>query len=284
MEMLPENDSSLVPRLKRGEADAFEQMVRAFSPRLLSSATRILGNPDEAAEAVQESLISAWKNIHRFEEASSIYTWLHRIVINACLARLRASRSRKEVSFADGAQSVAASFEAFPGARIGSGPSLEKQTAMRRVLQRALESIPADLRLVLLLRDIEELSSKETAAKLGISDALVRQRLHRARAIMAEMLRPELCDGPELTCGGQLDLLLDYIDDSLPPDFELPVHDHIHACPACTNLLAVYRSTIGLPRVWRDATEIQVAPNFIEVTVRAALGSTRTSSSVLAAT
>jgi RNA polymerase sigma-70 factor (ECF subfamily) len=272
---MPEEEKpSLVAELKQGRAEAFETLVRTYSPRLLSSATRILGSSDDARDAVQEALISAWKGIARFEGAASVYTWLHRIVMNACLTRLRSARSRKEVSLANDTHPVAAAFEELPGMWTETGPSLEKRAAMRRALQRALDQIPQDFRIVLLLRDVEELSSRETAEQLGITDTLVRQRLHRARTIMAELLRPELCEGPALTCGGQLDLLLDYIDSTLPPDLQQPVHDHIESCPACTNLLASYRTTIGIPRALVTITELEgIDPIFVEDTVKAGVES-----------
>jgi len=276
--MLEEQELSLVAELKQGRAEAFETLVRSFSPRLLSSATRILGSSDQASDAVQEALISAWKGISRFEGAANIYTWLHRIVMNVCLTRLRSARSRKEVSLANDDQPVGSGFEGLPGMWSETGPSLEKRAAMRRALQRALDQIPEDFRVVLLLRDVEDLSSRETAEQLGITDALVRQRLHRARTIMAELLRPELCEGPALTCGGQLDLLLDYIDSTLPPDLQQPVHDHIESCPACSSLLTGYRTTIGIPRALVRVTELEeVDPRFVEDTVRAGLQSTQKS-------
>ena len=258
------DDLMLIAKLKQGDPAAFEDMVRRFSPRLLSSATRVLGNPDEARDAVQEALISTWRNIGQFEGTSALYTWLHRIVINACLGRMRSARAKKEVSISDDERPIAAAFEGLRGAWTEVGPNLEKRTAMRHAIQRALRKIPEEFRIVLLLRDVEELSSKETADHLGIPDALVRQRLHRARTIMAEMLRPELCSGPELTCGGQLDLLLDYVDNSLPANLQRPVHDHIESCPACTNLLTTYRTTIGIPRAIVELTIEEVDAAFVQ--------------------
>ncbi len=85
------DEQSLTSALQAGDATAFEQLVRSYSPRLLSSATRVLSDAEDARDAVQEALISAWKNIHQFTGGSSIYTWLHRIVINQCLGRLRSS-------------------------------------------------------------------------------------------------------------------------------------------------------------------------------------------------
>jgi RNA polymerase sigma-70 factor (ECF subfamily) len=249
-------DLSLVEGLKASKPEAFEKLVRDFSPRLLATANRVLRDSDEAEDAVQEALISVWKNIAQFQGAASLSTWAHRIVINVCLAQMRSSRAQKEVSIADESSSFSVAFEGLPAAWTEPGPSLEKRVAMRRSIQRALDEIPEEFRIVLLLRDVEELSSRETAERLEIADALVRQRLHRARTIMAEMLRPELCDGPELTCGGQLDLLLDYIDRALPAYLQQPVHNHIESCPTCAGLLNQYRLTIGIPRAVLELTQV----------------------------
>jgi len=73
---------------------------------------------------------------------------------------------------------------------------------------------------------------------------------------MAELLRPELCEGPELTCGGELDLLLDYIDCALPAELQTPVHEHIEGCQACTGLMNTYRTTIGIPRAIAELTAV----------------------------
>jgi predicted DNA-binding protein (UPF0251 family) len=136
-----------------------------------------------------------------------------------------------------GERPVSLAFEGLPKAWSEPVFSLEKRIAMRRSIQKALNLIPEDFRIVLILRDVEEWSSREVADRLGIPDAAVRQRLHRARTAMAELLRPELCEGPELTCGGQLDLLLDYIDRALPAELQTPVHEHIQGCEACTGLM-----------------------------------------------
>ena len=246
--IVSESESSLLIGLRSGDPASFERLVRSNSARLLATASRILGSERDAQDVVQEALISAWKSIDTFEGTSSLYTWLHRIAVNACLARLRTARSKSEVSIADADRPVSLAFEGLPSAWSHSGPSLEQRLAMRRAIQKALNLIPEDLRIVLLLRDVEELSSHEVSERLGIADTAVRQRLHRARTAMAEVLRPELCGGPELTCGGQVHLLLDYIDNKLPSALQPPVHAHIEGCLACTALLNTYRKTIGIPR------------------------------------
>lgn len=197
-----DHEEALIEGLRRQDPQAFEELVRQTAPRLLATITRILGPQADAEEALQETFISAWKSIEGFDRRASLATWLHRIAVNAALGRLRTAQRHPTTSLSSEEQQIGLPFDGIPAAWAEPGPTLEKRIAMRRAIQRALDMIPADLRLVLLLRDVEELSSREVAEQMGITDAAVRQRLHRARTAMAEILRPELCDGPELTCGG----------------------------------------------------------------------------------
>jgi len=245
----------LVARLRAGDPGSFEELLRQFGGKLLATATRILGNPEDAQDAVQDAMISIWKGVGKFEGASNLYTWMHRIVVNAALGRMKSARRKQEVSGDTGAGTVELAFEGIPSAWAEPGPSLEKRLAMRRAIQKALALVPPELSTVLILRDVEQLSSKEVADQLGIPDANVRQRLHRARVAIAELLRPGLCDGPELTCGGQLDLLMDYIDNALPLELQPPVHAHLESCAPCCALLKTYRMTVGIPRAIAELTD-----------------------------
>ena len=266
------DESSIVAGLRAGDTVVFEQLVRTASGRLLATAYRILGNEDDAQDAVQEGLISAWKGIAGFEGGASLSTWLHRIVVNAALSRLRSARGRGEVSLMTDGGAVEPAFEGRPAAWSDPGPKLEKRLAMRRAIQKAMGSIPEEFRTVLVLGDVEDLSSREVSERLGIPDATVRQRLHRARAAMAEILRPELCNGPELTCGGQFDLLLDYIDAALPSELQAPVHDHIENCETCNGLFQIYRTTVGIPKAVAELTTFEELPAFwLERTVALAV-------------
>jgi len=265
-------ESALLHGLQIGDPLSFEQLVKTYSGRLLATAARILGSESDSQDVVQETLVSAWKGIERFEGTSSLYTWLHRITVNACLARLRTARAKSEVTIADHDRSVGIAFEGLPPAWSEPAPSIEKRVAMRSALDRALKAIPEDLRTVLLLRDVEDLSSREVAERLGVPDATVRQRLHRARTAMAELLRPELCNGPELTCGGRLDLLLDYIDNVLAADLQITVHNHIERCHDCSSLRNTYRMTIGVPRAIAELTVLDdIPPHWIAKTAEMAL-------------
>jgi len=243
--MTKSTESELVDGLQRGDSAAFATLADLFGPRLLASGTRILGNREEAQDAVQETLLSVWKNVGRFERASSLYSWMHRILINVCLARLRSTRMTREVRLSEDETKFRGDADLSELRDDQPGPSLEKRIAMRRSIERALQQIPDEFRAVLLLRDVEELSSRETAERLSISDALVRQRLHRARSVMAEILRPELCSGPELTCGGRLDLLMDFMDELIPQELCPAVREHVQSCEHCSSLLTAYRETVA---------------------------------------
>lgn len=240
----------------------FETFVRRFSPRLLATARRIMGNIEDAEDAVQESLLSAWRARVDFDGRSSLYTWLHRIVVNRCLQVLR--------SRGIGALSATALGDDW-GTKRGLW-SLSTLTADQRLeiaesVERALTSLPPELKAILLLRDVEELSSKEVAVQLNITDAAVRQRLHRARTIMAEILRPELCAGRELTCGGRLDLLFDHIDRCLTQELSSQVDEHLMGCKTCAGLREEYRVAI-LTTGELARTAVEPSTLFIEGVLR----------------
>lgn len=248
------NEAELVKALQRGDSSAFATLVELVGSRLVASARRILQTRQEAEDATQETLLAVWKGIEKFEGGSSLYTWMHRILINNCLARLRSARGTKKIGLSSLDEENIPGERTLRDSRVQLGPTLEKQIAMRHTIEKALQQIPEEFRTVLLLRDVEELSSKEAAEVLGISDSLVRQRLHRARTVVAEILRPELCSGPELTCGGEVGLLMDFIDGLLPLEMFNPVDSHITSCEACARLLSAYQGTIDYPKTLREST------------------------------
>jgi len=186
----PETDDALVARLQRGDDAAFEAIVRAHSGRLLSVARRFLGNNEDAQDAVQDTFIRAFKAIHRFEARAQLHTWLHRILVNSALMKLRERRRRPTESIeallptysADGHQAVAS--------RDWSDAVLErKETAA--IVRDAIERLPDLYREVLVLRDIEEKDTAEAAALLGTTSNVVKVRLHRARQALRTLLDRE---------------------------------------------------------------------------------------------
>jgi RNA polymerase sigma-70 factor (ECF subfamily) len=185
-----DNDAMLVARLQRGDADAYEALVRAHGGRLLSVARRFLGNNEDAQDAVQEAFIKAFKAIATFEERAQLHTWLHRILVNTALMKLRSRRRRPEESIEDLLPTFQADGHQVTESRDWSDAIFERKEAASTVRQ-AIAQLPEQYRVVLTLRDIEELDTAEAAAVLGTSTTVVKVRLHRARQALRTLLDRE---------------------------------------------------------------------------------------------
>ncbi len=191
------NESDLIQRLKAGDSAAFEHIVRAFGPRMLAVAKRLLNSDEEAADAVQEAFVSAWKSIDRFEGGSLLSTWLHRITVNSALMRIRSRKRRNETGVHD-IESLLPKYDADghrhnPRAAWESSAEAILQSAeMRQMIRDKINMLPDDYRTVIMLRDIEELDTDAAAEALGISAGAVKTRLHRARMALRHLLEGEL--------------------------------------------------------------------------------------------
>lgn len=194
-----ECEQRLIAGLRSNESAAAETLIREYSPRLLAVARRMTRSEEDAADAVQEALISAISSIHRFHEQSGLHTWLHRIVVNCCLMQLRRERRRGAVSL----DALLPTFdehgrhaEAVAPCDDRADARLEKAET-RQLVRDCIERLPDDYGVVLKLRDIEEFDTEETAELLGISSGAVKTRLHRARQALRALLLP-LLDGESL--------------------------------------------------------------------------------------
>jgi RNA polymerase sigma-70 factor (ECF subfamily) len=193
------DEASLAAAVRAGDESAFEMLVRNESGRLLAVTRRILGNDDDAREAVHEAFISAYRARQQFQAGARVSTWLHRIAINAALMKLRSRRRRPEESLDDllprflpnghhverfqpWASSVQTSTEA------ADAILARRETAA--VVRQAIDQLPESFRTVLILRDIEGLSTDETAAMLQTTPNAVKIRLHRARMALRTLLAP----------------------------------------------------------------------------------------------
>lgn len=185
-----DSDDALVARLQRGDDSAFEAIVRAHSGRLLSVARRFLGNNEDAQDAVQDAFIRAYKAIHTFEARAQLHTWLHRILVNTALMKLRERRRRPTASIEDLLPTYSADGHQAVASRDWSDAVLErKETAA--IVREAIERLPDLYREVLVLRDIEEKDTAEAAQLLGTTSNVVKVRLHRARQALRTLLDRE---------------------------------------------------------------------------------------------
>jgi RNA polymerase sigma-70 factor (ECF subfamily) len=182
----------LITRVRAGDERACEQLVREHGPRMLAVARRFFACDDDAADAVQDAFISAFRSIHEFEGNSRLTTWLHRIVVNACLMKIR---SRKEyVSLesllpgfaADGHH--AAPVRPWSADDSGDGFARASASETRAIVRSCIDRLPEPYRAVLILRDIEEIDTRDAARTLGCTVANVKTRLHRARQALRTLL------------------------------------------------------------------------------------------------
>lgn len=185
-------DAELVLQLKARDGKAYERVMRELGPRLLATAVRMLGNEDDAREAVQDAFLQAFRNIQNFDGKSKFSTWMHRIVINACLMKLRTRRRKPSVSI----ETLLPKYDndghmELPIQSWRRGESGEDETpdeSLRRRVREEIEALPEEYRAVLMLRDVEDLDTAETAVVLGISESAVKTRLHRARQALRAKL------------------------------------------------------------------------------------------------
>lgn len=187
-------ESLLLSRLRAGEEAAFDDLVRLAGGRLLAVARRMLSREEDAEDAVQEAFLSAFKSLDRFDSRSQLTTWLHRITVNVCLMRLRSQRRRGGPE-----RSIDELLPTFveDGHQTRSTPNWKpiatsgiETGEIREIVRARINELPEQYRVVLMLRDIEELSTEETAAALGITANAVKTRLHRARQALRALLEP----------------------------------------------------------------------------------------------
>jgi len=184
----------LVRRLREGDEQAFETLVRKYAPKMLAFARSFLCEEQDARDVVQNALLSVFKAIHGFAQKSQLSTWLHRIVMNRALMELRGRRRRAEATFdellpsfdSDGKWlNVSSSFV------TGDQISLERRQ-LHEMVRKCIAQLPESYRIILLMRDIEELDTNEVAQMLDITANAVKVRLHRARQTLRPLLMREL--------------------------------------------------------------------------------------------
>jgi len=191
------DEAALVAGLRARRPDAFETMVRVYTPRLLAVARRLVGNDEDARDVVQDAMLSAYRSIDKFEAHSRVSTWLHRIVVNAGLMKLRTRRRKPEESI----EPLLPTFREdghyrteLPAWAAASDETAERNE-MQQIVREAILNLPEAYREVVVLRDIEEQDTASTAAALGITPNAVKIRLHRARQALRTQLEQHLRRG-----------------------------------------------------------------------------------------
>jgi RNA polymerase sigma-70 factor (ECF subfamily) len=184
-------DQDLVARVVAGRAEAFRVIIQRYNRRLYRVARGVVRDDAEAEDVLQEAYVRAFAALPRFRAESTLSTWLTRIVMNEAIGRLRLKRREGELEAA--AENGDLRVIMFPG--VTASPDPETAAArgqVRRLLEQAVDDLPEPFRLVFVMRDIEDLSTEETATSLSIRPETVKTRLHRARRLLREALDEKL--------------------------------------------------------------------------------------------
>jgi RNA polymerase sigma-70 factor (ECF subfamily) len=184
---LPVPDDVLVRRVQAGNTEAFEELVRRYERKVYNITYRLMGNEQDASEALQDAFMRAFRFIGKFQFKSSFFTWLYRIATNVSLSKLRKREKVETVSIDQPVNEAGDLPFEIPDLKYGP-EKLMKQRELRAAIQAAVDGLPKDYRSVVVLRDLEGLSNEEVSKVLKLSVAAVKSRLHRGRLVLREKL------------------------------------------------------------------------------------------------
>ena len=195
----PTGDAEILASVRAGNESACEAVVRQHGGRMLAVARRFLRTEEDSADAVQDAFLSAFRSLDGFEGNAALGTWLHRILVNVCLMRLRTLSRRREVSIDDLLPVFDESGQHRCPVQTWNDQSLAQLTQQetRAHVRACIDQLPSPHREVLLLRDMEGLDTEETAQLLGINAGAVKTRLHRARQALRTLLESVLGEAHE---------------------------------------------------------------------------------------
>ena len=185
-----EPEAALLDALKRGDAHAFETVMRRYNQRLFRIARSILKDEGEAEEAVQDAYMRAFTHLDQCADAARLGGWLARIAANEALMRLR--KHGRVRLFADGAAAEDGAAVVPLWTATSNPEELFAVAELKRLVERAIDDLPDGFRAVFVMRAVEQMSVQETAACLGIPPDTVKTRLHRARALLQKALSDHL--------------------------------------------------------------------------------------------
>jgi RNA polymerase sigma-70 factor, ECF subfamily len=173
----PGTDEIIVQRALTGDAEAFGEIVRRWERRIFALAYGMLGREEDARDATQETFLAAFRNLRGFRGEAKVSSWLHRIAVNQCITRQRQARVRSEAALEDEQEKDASSFATpvhYSPLRVAEGR--QETVAVRR----AINSLPVELRQVVIMKEFEELTFREIADVLDLPLSTVKSRLYTA--------------------------------------------------------------------------------------------------------
>lgn len=188
-------EAQLIERLKAGDADALETIFHAHSKKLYNVALRILGDPADTEEVVQDVFLTVFRKAKSFQGHSQFSTWLYRLTVNAALGKLRRRKKNKEVAYDEFLPKFQKDGHHLIRPVVDWSDTLDEKYAgreLQELLGKALDQLKPLDKSVLVLSDMEGLSDKEIAAAVGLTVSAVKTRLHRARLFMRGKIAAQL--------------------------------------------------------------------------------------------
>jgi RNA polymerase sigma-70 factor (ECF subfamily) len=185
------SNRELLERIRRDEPGAFDDFVRLYGDRIYAFGMRVCGERQDAQDVAQDTLLQAFRKLRKLKEPGALRSWLYRVAANACLMKRRKlSGGKREVSLEElmptpGATGELPDFRPLPDERASS-------EQLRASVREAIRELPKHYRIVLVLRDMEQLSTRETAEALELPEPTVKMRLHRARLMVRQSLETSL--------------------------------------------------------------------------------------------
>lgn len=238
-------DAGLVSAAQKGDKRAVETLLFKYEPTIFRFGLKMCGNPDDAGEVVQETMLAASRSLRDYRGESSVPTWLYTIARSFCTKQRRTSKF---------APAELTPLHDAPEGLAAAGPNPEEAAARREMealVNGALAKLEPMYREVLVLRDLEDLPAAETAEILGLSVEAVKSRLHRARKMIRELLAPALGypEKPaEPGCPDVVALFSQKLEGELDAGVCAEMEKHLEGCPRCRGACDSLRETLAACR------------------------------------
>jgi RNA polymerase sigma-70 factor (ECF subfamily) len=242
-------DQALLARARGGDEEALEDLLRRYQPRIYRFGMKMCRNPDAAQDVVQETLLAMVRTLPGFRGDASVSTWLYTIARSFCIKKRRRRKfaPARELSLeSDRPAEVATVRDSAP-----PPDRLVEDHETRAALEKALASLSAPHREVLVLRDVEGLSAADVAAVTGLSVEAVKSRLHRARAAVRRELAPALgmaLPAPAAGCPDIVSLFSRHLEGDIDGAVCAEMERHIASCDACRSACDSLKATLGMCR------------------------------------
>ncbi len=241
------SDVELLAAIRGGDRTALDQLLEAHQAQLYRFGMRMCGNPDDAKDVVQETMIALARGAEDFEGRSSLSTWLYTVARSFCIKKRRRSRYAPTnfESFDDPEGSIREMTDQAP---VPESAMAEKELGGH--LKEAIDALEPSQREVLLLRDVEGLTAPEVAEALGLTIQAVKSRLHRARATVRQRVAPFLGEDavPSASCPDIVALFSAHLEGDIGPDVCAQMEKHLETCPRCSVRCSSLRSVLTLCR------------------------------------